>query len=97
MSKKIKTSKNGFKLFLRKETFMKEEIVLNDRLMKWIFDILKNLIESTIDDSPEKIKTIIAVNNFINSLDFDIEKIEMSELVGEEVTNKIFEEIKSSI
>jgi hypothetical protein len=76
---------------------MKEKKELNRQLLSWIFDIIKDMIESTIDDSPEKVKTIIAVNDFINQLDFDLEDIQLSELVGEQITNKIFNEIKSNI
>lgn len=76
---------------------MEEKIVLNNRLMDWILEIIKDMIESTIEDNPEKINTIIAVNNFINQLDFDLDDLEISELVGEQITNKIFDEIKCNI
>ena len=77
--------------------FMEEKIVLNERLMSWLFGIIKDMLESTIEDNPSRINTIIAVNNFIEQLDFDMEDIGMSELVGEKITNKMFDEIKSNI
>lgn len=76
---------------------MKEKTVLNNRLKEWIFDIVEDMIESTIDDNPEKVPTIIAVNNFIEQLDLDKQDIELTEIIGETITNKIFEEIKSNI
>lgn len=76
---------------------MEEKIVLNERLMSWLFGIIKDMLESTIEDNPSRINTIIAVNNFIEQLDFDMEDIGMSELVGEKITNKMFDEIKSNI
>ena len=62
---------------------MKEKTVLNNRLKEWIFDIVEDMIESTIDDNPEKVPTIIAVNNFIEQLDLDKQDIELTEIIGE--------------
>lgn len=76
---------------------MEEKIVLNNRLKTWLFDIVEDMIESTIEDSPDKIATIIAVNNFIEQLDLDSQELEMTEIIGEKITNKMFDEIKSNI
>lgn len=76
---------------------MEEKIVLNNRLKTWLFDIVEDMIESTIEDSPEKVSTIIAVNNFIEQLDLDPQELEMTEIIGEKITNKMFDEIKSNI
>ena len=76
---------------------MEEKIVLNERLKKWLLDIVVDMIESTIEDSPDKVSTIIAVNNFIKQLDLSDQDIQMTEIVGEQITNKIFDEIKSNI
>ncbi len=76
---------------------MEEKIVLNNRLKTWLFDIVEDMIESTIEDSPDKIATIIAVNNFIEQLDLDSKELEMTEIIGEKITNKMFDEIKSNI
>lgn len=76
---------------------MEEKIVLNNRLKTWLFDIVEDMIESTIEDSPNKVATIIAVNNFVEQLDLDSQELEMTEIIGEKITNKIFYEIKSNI
>ena len=55
------------------------------------------MIESTIEDSPDKVTTIIAVNNFIEQLDLDPQELQMTEIIGEKITNKIFDVIKSNI
>ena len=76
---------------------MEEKIVLNNRLKTWLFDIVEDMIESTIEDSPNKVATIIAVNNFVEQLDLGSQELEMTEIIGEKITNKIFDEIKSNI
>ena len=76
---------------------MEEKKVLNNRLKTWLFDIVEDMIESTIEDSPDKVTTIIAVNNFIEQLDLDPQELEMTDIIGEKITNKIFDEIKSNI
>lgn len=76
---------------------MEEKKVLNNRLKTWLFDIVEDMIESTIEDSPDKVTTIIAVNNFIEQLDLDPQELQMTEIIGEKITNKIFDEIKSNI
>ena len=76
---------------------MEEKIVLNNRLKTWLFDIVEDMIESTIEDSPNKVATIIALNNFVEQLDLGSQELEMTEIIGEKITNKIFYEIKSNI
>ena len=76
---------------------MEEKIVLNNRLKTWLFDIVEDMIESTIEDSPNKVATIIAVNNFVEQLDLGSQELEMTEIIGEKITNKIFYEIKSNM
>lgn len=71
--------------------------MVNSRLKTWLFDIVEDMIESTIEDSPDRVSTIIAVNNFIEQLDLDPQELEMTEIIGEKITNKIFDEIKSNI
>ena len=71
---------------------MEEKIVLNNRLKTWLFDIVEDMIESTIEDSPNKVATIIAVNNFVEQLDLGSQELEMTEIIGEKITNKIFYE-----
>ena len=50
---------------------MGEKIILNNRLKTWLFDIVEDMIESTIEDSPDRVSTIITVNNFIEQLNLD--------------------------
>ena len=76
---------------------MEEKIVLNNRLKTWLFDIVEDMIESTIEDSPNKVATIIAVNNFVEQLDLGSQELEMTEIIEKKITNKIFDEIKSNI
>lgn len=76
---------------------MEEKIILNSGLKTWLFDIVEDMIESTIEDSPDRVSTIIVVNNFIEQLDLDPQELEMTEIIGEKITNKIFDEIKSNI
>ena len=76
---------------------MKQNNTLNNQLLDWINNIVKDMIESTIEDESSKIPTIIAVNNFLNQLDFDFNSLQLSDLFGEEITNRIFDEIKSNI
>ena len=76
---------------------MGEKIILNNRLKTLLFDIVEDMIESTIEDSPDRVSTIIAVNNFIEQLDLDPQELEMTDIIGEKITNKIFDEIKSNI
>ena len=76
---------------------MEEKEKLNPNLKKWLFDIVEDMIESTIEDSPDKVSTIIAVNNFVEQLDLGTQELEITEIIGEKITNKIFDEIKSNI
>ena len=58
---------------------------------------IADMIESIIEDCPDRVSTIIAVNNFIEQLNLDSQELEMTEIIGEKITNKIFDEIKSNI
>jgi len=55
------------------------------------------MIKSTIEDNPDKISTFIAVNDMIEQLQFDVSTDDMNNLIGETITNKIFDEIKNNI
>lgn len=76
---------------------MDEEVILNQKLLKWIFDVVESMIENTIEDSPEKISTFIAVNNMLNQLDVDVSKESICDLIGESLVDAIFTEIKSNM
>ena len=48
-------------------------------------------------NNPDRVSTIIAVNNFIEQLNLYPQELEMTEIIGEKIANKIFDEIKSNI
>lgn len=75
---------------------MKEKIILNFRLLDWITSTIKDLIESTIEDEPEKMTTLISVNNILNDIE-NLSTKKIADYVSEELTNKLFEEVKNSI
>lgn len=76
---------------------MEQKITLNYRLLDWLTSVIKNIIEDTIEDEPNKISTFIAVNNMLNELDSDTASGDMSNLISETLINKIFDEVKNSI
>ena len=75
---------------------MKEKITLNYHLLDWVTIIIKDLIESTIEDEPNKMSTFISINNMLNDIE-NLSVFTISNYIGEELTNKLFEEIKKSI
>ena len=75
---------------------MKEKIILNFRLLDWITSTIKDLIESTIEDEPEKMTTLISVNKILNDIE-NLSTNKIADYVSEELTNKLFEEVKNSI
>lgn len=75
---------------------MKEKIVLNYKLLDFITLTIKDLIESTIEDEPDKLSTFISINNMLNG----IESLSINTIVNyvsELLIDKIFEEIKNNI
>lgn len=70
---------------------------LNYRLLDWLCSMIKDLIGDTIEDEPDKMTTFIAVNNMLNELGNDVSDVDLVDLVSEELTNKIFDEIRNCI
>lgn len=65
-------------------------------MLDFITLTIKDLIESTIEDEPEKLSTFISINNMLNG----IENLSINTIVNyvsELLVDKIFEEIKNSI
>ena len=75
---------------------MKGKIVLNYRLLDWVTLLIKDLIESTIEDEPEKMTTFISVNNILNNIE-NLSTNKIPDYISEDLTNKLVEEIKNSI
>lgn len=76
---------------------MEQKIVLNYRLLDWLTSVIKDIIEDTVEDEPNKISTFIAVNNMLNELDNEPASDDMANLISETLINKIFDEVKNSI
>ncbi len=62
-----------------------------ERIKSW-----KEQIESTIEDEPEKMTALISVNNILNDIE-NLSTKKIADYVSEELTNKLFEEVKNSI
>ena len=75
---------------------MVEKVVLNYKLLDWVTSVIKALIESTIEDDPEKMATFISVNNILNDID-NLSTNKIADYISEQLTDKMFEEIKNSI
>lgn len=75
---------------------MKEKIVLNYKLLDFITLTIKDLIESTIEDEPDKLSTFISINNILNGIE-NLYTNTIVNYVSELLIDKIFEEIKNSI
>lgn len=71
--------------------------MLNRQLLDWIFAVIEDMINDTIEESPEDISTFIAVNDMMNQLNLDISNVDISSLIGEELVDGIFSEIKSNM
>ena len=48
---------------------MKEKIVLNYKLLNFITLTIKDLIESIMEDEPNKLSTFISINNMLNGIE----------------------------
>lgn len=76
---------------------MGQETIINYRLDDFFKLIMKNVIESNIRETPEKIPTFIAVNNMLNQLDGEILSDDITNLISETLINKVLDEIRNII
>lgn len=76
---------------------MGQETIINYRLDDFFKLIMKNVIESNIRETPEKIPTFIAVNNMLNQLDGEISSDDITNLISETLINKVLDEIRNII
>lgn len=75
---------------------MQEKIEVNMILIKWLTDVIVDLVVNRIEDEPDKVPILCNVNDMINKID-TVTFENMSSYLGEELVNKIFAEIKDSI
>lgn len=73
---------------------MENKVILNYRLMDYIANSVKSMINNLVENEPKKMKAFIAVNNMLNELGSKITDNKIPEIVSEELLNKVFEEIK---
>ena len=73
-----------------------KELNINKDFMLWFLEIVENIIVDSIEDNPTKFPTLLAVNELINKLNLE-EGVNISNVIGELTTNKIFEEVKNNI
>ena len=68
---------------------MKEKIVLNYKLLDFITLTIKNLIESIMEDEPNKLSTFISINNMLNGIE-NLSTNTIVNYVSELLIDKIF-------
>lgn len=74
-----------------------QQLEINNVLMDWLFERVKDTIKSTIEDNPEKVLTLIAVNNMMNQIKKDITDDDIFNLISDKSSDEIFNEIKNNI
>lgn len=82
---------------MKGETFLEHNTMINYRLDSFFTLVIKNVIESNMKETPEKIPTFIAINNMLNQLNDKIKSDDITNIINEELLNEILDEIKSSI
>ena len=68
---------------------MKEKIVLNYKLLDFITLTIKDLIESIMEDEPNKLSTFISINNMLNGIE-NLSTNTIVNYVSELLIDKIF-------
>ena len=74
-----------------------EDFVLNDKLFDYVISTIRMMIESTIEENSSKMTTFISVNNLLNELDGDFDDKSIDDIFYEEITDKLFAEIKNCL
>lgn len=75
---------------------MKEKIELNHQFVSWLNEITLDLMTTTIEDEPAKVPVFVAVNDMLNKIGYDGTK-DLSKILGDDLIEKIINEIKSNI
>ena len=73
---------------------MDNDTKLNEKFAEWILNALRGIIECDMSEDKEKIRTILSVNDFINSLEARGVDFDISNLLDSDIIDKIFNEIK---
>ena len=68
---------------------MKEKIVLNYKLLDFITLTIKDLIESIMEDEPNKLSTFISINNMLNGIE-NLSTNTIVNYISELLIDKIF-------
>lgn len=74
-----------------------ERETINKDLLLWILETVDNMVTSSISDNPEKFPTILAVSDMLNKIDIQEKSANISDFIGETLTNKLFEELKNNV
>ena len=73
------------------------DFVLNDKLFDYVIGVLKMMIENAIEETPNEMTTFISINNMLNELGEELKGTSIDEMFYEEVTDKLFAEIKNCL
>lgn len=74
-----------------------ERETINKDLQLWILETVDNMVTSSISDNPEKFPIILAVSDMLNKIDIQEKSANISDFIGETLTNKLFEELKNNV
>ena len=73
------------------------DFVLNDKLFDYVIGVLKMMIENAIEETPNEMTMFISINNMLNELGEKLKETNIDEMFYEEVTDKLFAEIKNCL
>lgn len=75
---------------------MKEQVNINHEFIAYLNEMVLDLITNKIEDSPEKMPKVIAVNEMLNKINYD-GSVELSKILGDELIEVVLEELKSNM